>query len=434
MEHEVSGLARDIRAIVTSDQFDLGGYTETRARDLIIQSFAKPLTAPSEMIKITFVVGGGKLVRSRYAEDLPKWIMAALRDIGFQEDRSAAETFDSQGTFKHQHDIGQNLKYVIVYPHVTCATKGKASSEDSGDTLLDENSPEYLVLASELPTFQEMVGSKVVSYTQKKKLLKFLQQQSESFKSVEAKLMTGAKLTTAEQFIYGNVSDNHEQKLAWLQNQIKEMVDQGQITAREKADLLHHIEANLQSIQQEIETAKAENKPKKVEKLEAKREASSHRKQFVEKLSPLPPRLPRGEEIRKIYFRLFPLLAIEDKSRSMSLTMQDLKLLEEKPDLEREISRLQQESRGWFEEDSSQFQERCEFEEKEAKRVYQHRQSEKKAHKKPSASASTSKSAVSSGWSTVARKPGSAAPGHHSTTKKTSSSAFAAAFDDDSDD
>ena len=52
-----------------------------------------PLTAPTEMIKCTFVVGGGKLVRSRYAEDLTKWLVAALREIGYTEDRSAAETY-----------------------------------------------------------------------------------------------------------------------------------------------------------------------------------------------------------------------------------------------------------------------------------------------------------------------------------------------------
>jgi hypothetical protein len=41
-------------------------------------------------------VGGGKLVRSRYSEDMTKWMVAALREIGFSEDRSAAETYDSQ--------------------------------------------------------------------------------------------------------------------------------------------------------------------------------------------------------------------------------------------------------------------------------------------------------------------------------------------------
>ena len=77
--------------------YDLSGYTESRARDLVVSAFSSPLSAPTEMIRVTFVVGGGKLVRSKYSEDLPKWLTMALRDIGYTEDRSAAETFDSQG-------------------------------------------------------------------------------------------------------------------------------------------------------------------------------------------------------------------------------------------------------------------------------------------------------------------------------------------------
>ena len=37
-------------------------------------------------------------MRSRYSDDMTKWINSALRDIGYSEDRSAAETFDSQVT------------------------------------------------------------------------------------------------------------------------------------------------------------------------------------------------------------------------------------------------------------------------------------------------------------------------------------------------
>ncbi len=125
-QEHLSGLARDIRTAVTSEQLDLGGYTEQRAKDLVNAAFSTPLTAPNEMVKFTFIVGGGKLVRARYSDDLTRWMVSALRDIGFTEDRSAAETFDSQGTFKQQHDTGQNLKYLIVYPHVACANKKTA--------------------------------------------------------------------------------------------------------------------------------------------------------------------------------------------------------------------------------------------------------------------------------------------------------------------
>lgn len=36
---QLSGLAGEIRSSITSDQYDLGGYTEQRARDLIHAAF-----------------------------------------------------------------------------------------------------------------------------------------------------------------------------------------------------------------------------------------------------------------------------------------------------------------------------------------------------------------------------------------------------------
>ena len=42
------------------------------------------------MIKITFVVGGGKLVRSKYDDNLPKFCVSALRELNYNEDKSSA--------------------------------------------------------------------------------------------------------------------------------------------------------------------------------------------------------------------------------------------------------------------------------------------------------------------------------------------------------
>lgn len=71
-----SGLAGTIRNSLESEQFDLAGYTEPRVAELIHAAFATPLSAPTEMVRFTFVVGGGKLVRSRYSDDLPKCIFS----------------------------------------------------------------------------------------------------------------------------------------------------------------------------------------------------------------------------------------------------------------------------------------------------------------------------------------------------------------------
>lgn len=428
---QLSGLAGDIRATITSEQFDLGGYNEQRARDLIISAFTAPLTAPTEMIKITFVVGGGKLVRSRYPEDLPKWLVAALREIGFTEDRSAAETFDSQGTFKQQHDTGQNLKYLIVFPHVSCSKASSVGEKaESADPSLDDKSPEYIVMACEKATLLDIVSSKVTSYNQKKRLLKVLQEKSEQYKAIEAKLVTGAMLSPKEQAFYDANSGSDDEKIQWLQNEIKSMIDGGQLTAREKSELLKQMEGNIASLTAEIEAAKAEGKPKKAEKSEAKREAILSRKGVVEKINPIAPRLKNGDQIRKLHMKVIPLQALEEKGRSMSLTLADLKLLEEKMDIEAEIKALEQSSRGWFE-DEEEFNERCRFEEKEARAAYKVKVSDpkNKSGAKSNSAPSAGKAGSSNSWSTVAKKPSgfsSAAP--KPATKKPSST-FAAAFD-----
>jgi len=97
-------MAKKIRASVGEDQFDadLAGFTQEQAADLIHRAFQDPIE--SDAFRVTFVIGGGKLVRARYDEQLPKWLGAALRVLGYAEDRGAA--LGSQAVFKQQHDTG----------------------------------------------------------------------------------------------------------------------------------------------------------------------------------------------------------------------------------------------------------------------------------------------------------------------------------------
>jgi hypothetical protein len=81
------------------------------------------------MISIKFVVGGGKLVRAKYNEDLTRWMKDALKSVGYTEDKSAAETYDSQGYYKQQHDTGKNLIFMTVFPRVDCANKKDTPEE-----------------------------------------------------------------------------------------------------------------------------------------------------------------------------------------------------------------------------------------------------------------------------------------------------------------
>lgn len=438
MTEFLSGLAGEIRSAISSEQYDLGGYTEPRAKDLIISAFGKPLTAPTEMIKCTFVVGGGKLVRAKYNDDLTKWIVSALREIGYTEDRSAAETFDSQGTYKQQHDTGQNLKYLIIYPHVTCANQKQGGDNNDNNNnnnipKIDMKSPEYIVRVCEVATLKEIVSQNVISYRQKKKLLKILQSALEEFKQIEAKLISGIQLNPIEQSIYDSNSSSDNEKITWLQSEIKDMIDTSKLTTSEKNELLLLLDTNLKSVNDEIEEAQKEKKDKKVEKLIIKKESIVTRKEFVSKITTIQHRLKFGDEIQKLRIKIFGLLALEEKGRSMSLTLADLKVLEEKSDFEKRIAELEANSRGWFETEED-FEAKCKFEEKEAKTKYNNKLKLKSNDTKKSSSSTgktTSNSKTTTGWSTVAVKKTSTVNNNNNVKK--SSSGFAAAFDSDSD-
>lgn len=450
-EEGYSGLVRDIRTSLTSEQFDLGGYNEVRTRDLVLQAFSKPLPVPTEMVKFTFVIGGGKLVRSRYPEELGKWMTSALREVGYQEDHSAAETFDSQGSYKHQHDTGQNLKYLIVFPRLVCgqnhgqpASTTTAAGAGAGggkeEVLRDTSSPHYLLLTSPLPTFQAMIADKVTSYSQKKAAMQVVEDYLSLYRAVEGKLVRGELITEGEQLLFDSLAGCEEEKISFLQGSVKEMVDQGQLTAREKTILLDHLQHNLQALEQEEEEAKKEGKEKKKEKVAQKKANCQARREHVQKITPITPRLKFGEEIGRHYLRLFPLLALEEKARSLSLSLQDLKQLEEKSDLEEAIGNLQAASRGWFVEEED-FQTLCNHEEQLARGQYkalQQQQQKKKASTGPGKSVGGGGGGVKSTatWSTVtggAKKSSSSLSKSSGGGKKASS--YAAAFgDEDSDD
>ena len=339
------GLSASIRSSTSSEQYDLTNFTEAKTRDLISTAFSRPLDAPSEMVKFTFVVGGGKLVRSRYPEDLPKWMTNSLREIGFVEDRSAALDFSSQGTFKHQHDTGQNLKVVIVFPRLTCGESKEGNPSTAAEPTLDTNSKEYIVCSAELETFKEIVNHKVESWTLKKRLLKILQDSKILCDSLEQKLVQGIQLSSYEQSIYDSNPGSANEKINWLQEEIKSMVDSGRLTNVEKSHLVESMNINLATLEEELNQAKTEGKEKKIEKIVEKKQNILSRKQTIEHISPIIHQLKYANEIHALVARLQPLYALEEKGRSMSLTIADLKTLEEKHELEERIVEYENASR-----------------------------------------------------------------------------------------
>ncbi|ETV90872.1 hypothetical protein, variant [Aphanomyces invadans] len=391
------GLAGDIRQAVASEQFDLGGFTEARTRDLVVAAFGTPLTAPTEMIRFTFVVGGGKLVRARYSEQLPKWMTAALREVGFVEDRSSACTLDSQGTYKQQKDTGANLLTIQVFPRLALAPSSTYDCElEDKQAAVDVDSPEYLCISSDLETFQRMiVPAKARSWVQKKRLLKALQASMQAFQHLEEKLVRGENLLPVEQLMYdGNIGlEVNTEKCTWLQGEIKRMVDEGHLTKAEKEDVLATLQQNLEHVAAEIDAASG----KKKDKLLEKQSSIQARLALVEGHNAnVVYRLRKSADIVKLRVELLAVLALQEKERSLSLTSEDMRRLEGRHALESTIADLEEQSREWFDED---FDSKCVLDEKEAEAQYK-----KKKATKPSGAKGGGSAASSSSWATIGKK------------------------------
>ena len=69
-EEKAKKLANEIRGSTESTEFDLAGYGGEQCAKLAAAAFSKPLPL-AEMIRLSFVVGGGKKVRQKYNDALP---------------------------------------------------------------------------------------------------------------------------------------------------------------------------------------------------------------------------------------------------------------------------------------------------------------------------------------------------------------------------
>lgn len=190
---------------------------------------------------------------------------------------------------------------------------------------------------------------------------------------------------------------------------------------------------NLKTASEELEAAKIEGKPKKVEKLTEKRESIVGKKAHISGISPAVRRLLHADMIQKLWARLLLLQVVEEKGRSMSLTMADLKTLEEKPDIEEQILQMQNASRGWFEDDAD-FNAMCEAEEREAKKKFKAKvdaSKSKNVNKGKVSSGTSGKSSAAGGWMTTSR--GGSKTAVSSTSTQSTRNGFAAAFGGDSD-
>uniref|UniRef100_A0A6U9Y2G4 Uncharacterized protein n=1 Tax=Pseudo-nitzschia australis TaxID=44445 RepID=A0A6U9Y2G4_9STRA len=445
-----SGLAASIRGSTESDTFDLAGQTPATVSTNITQAFRDAFPI-DEMIRITFITGAGKLGRQKYDDGCAKAVTSSLRDLGFEDDRAASCVRECAGLFKLQHDTGKNLKTVVVFPRIkntgddtggACGDAGENNTSSGGDNclLLPPGSPEEMIALSPIGMFPNLVKNRCPSWSQKKGCNAVIADIQKLIYNLEERLMEGVVLDDNEQALYDTVSvDDLKEKHTIVKEAMQKQVEtDGNITVEEQKQLVAQVSDRLETIHADLETAKAENKPKKVEKLTNVKTKVEQRKTMLTKITPKPPApLKYQSDIVELRVELVPLNKLEESTKGRLLSVKETKTLARKDEILEEIAQLESDSRGWFEDDAS-------FELRVKSSVASGKQAVKASSKKSSSSTGAKKntSGSTSAWlssTSAARKPGAKSYGKTGGSKKKTTSGgsggiFAAMMDDSDSD
>jgi hypothetical protein len=349
------------------------------------------------MVKISFVVGGGKQCRQKYSEDLPKDFMQALDAIGFDSDNAACLELASGGKYKFQHDTSKNLKFVHVFPRVVLPAAAEENENDGGGAAAEKaaRDPVDVLAECELDAFQRLVTAHVLFYATKKRLLDGLRERIASLDEAERKLIAREQLGDKLQLLYDSLSaDGLKEKVRILAGELQACIDGGQLTPDDRELVLEQLDSKLTLLQAELAKAEAEGKVKLQAKLEEQREKLRASQAAVKdsKAAPIAP-LKYGSEIRKLHSKLAGLARLEKES-SGKFTIDELKRLGERPDIEEAISVMKSRSRTWLESDD------------EFNRRLQHCLAQAEPKKKPSTAPSGGgyRADGSNAWQTAKRR------------------------------
>ena len=280
-------LAKKLRAFTEHDddeRFELANYTQIQAEQLVELAFSSPLEAAKEALRFTFIIGGGKLVRHKFDDQLGKYLTAALRKIGYEEDKAAS--LGSSKVYKMQHDLGQNLIYLHVFPEIVTSTSSSsgASNDDVETTAITFNmdAPPVRCIACEIFDFKKLAESKFPSWIQRRRVLLLLQDAIKQIDAMEAKMVARIVLSPIEQAKYDMASrQNIEEKVSMLQGLMKEQVSGGFLTITEREIVLSEMDAKLKTIDEEASKASLEGHEKAASQLKQQHASLTSRRDGV---------------------------------------------------------------------------------------------------------------------------------------------------------
>lgn len=323
----------------------MAGASETTIQQTISDAFSEPFPL-SKMIRLTFITGAGKLERQKYDENCARLVISVLREHGYQEDRGASSVMECAGTFKSQHDLGRNLKTVVVFPKVcpvqsstTANSSYNHSETSSGEEKIDAKTS---ILHSSFPTFQKLIELKCNSWSQKKTCLQLITDMEDQLRTLDAKLIHGQALTQTEQELYDSVSlETLEEKSKYLKSELVRHVDEGNITQTEKDKLIRQTQERIDTLSQEITNKESSNK-KGVDLLQTQKEKATARLSTIKQTAPKPPiPLKYSADIEQLLKELKPLLKLEAETKGRLLTIKEATTLARKGEILDEIDKLE---------------------------------------------------------------------------------------------
>jgi hypothetical protein len=335
-------------------------------RSTLSDAFSDPFHL-DQMIRITFVVGAGKLSRQKYDDKAMLAVTSTLKQSNYVEDRGASCVNECGGCYKTQHDTGKNLFTVVVFPRLASArgvgkdgngkTGGGGGEEKEYEPLIPTNSPGYKMAVSMMPTFQNLLSTYCPTYSEKRECLQCLEGLLQVEQAIEGKMMVGQPLDAGEQSFYDE-SNALKEKYAYAQQEANRHVEEGKVTVDERRVLVTMNERRIETLMAEKSSVSVAEKLKRALTRKIQLQTLSDEVISMHATS-YPPPLRHESKIAALRKRLLPILALEDSSRGRLLTLDETRTLSFKDELLEEIHELEQGSRGWFEEDEA-FQRRLE--------------------------------------------------------------------------
>ncbi len=328
-------IARSILASGSDEEFDLAGFDAGQVKQLVTAAFANPI-ACREMFRISFVVGGGKKVRSKYDDKLPKELSSALSELGFSEDKGASVSLACQQSFKYQHNTDTDLKTMHVFPRVDIAAE-EAEGAGGEDGIEGELTPERMCTVCSMDVFGAMIADKVHHFSQKRGLLRLLKATDARMAEMEQRMANMEALTPAEDALYNSAQDLSD-KIALLTEQMDAAMRGGKLTKPEQADVLEQLSKQEAGL---AEAVKAAASDKKRTKLQKRLDDVSALRTSVADAKPIKTVVKHGEEIAELTARVARMDAlVADNALSLDGMMQ-------LPKLKERLSELKADG-GWF--------------------------------------------------------------------------------------